>query len=361
MKKLYLKMVLIVFCGLSVFAHSGELEELGFLLFAPNSSDRFMNETQARFQLDNMARYLKERDLVPGQIHIHGYAAAAKNDIEPLDLSRARALFVINELQKRGILKDFFAAPVAYGEVDLWGSNKTEEERNPNRRVIILLDDYPAAAAFISGGGAAENVMAANKSRPLFPWILIILLLLLLGIALIAAHFILASKRKNKSAAKAVKKRAKDNTSASDTAELESLIVDIEPAYEILDEINGRADEELQKAASASAVINGAAISTGGNIKKGKFTNLENAIREIILYIPLGAFFDVHTIVEILLQQHDEVYLTNVGNYTTAAQYHSRISFIIAHYADLVEKEGDSYSKNIHDKFSECHLFRRKL
>ena len=88
--------------------------------------------------------------------------------------------------------------------------------------------------------------------------------------------------------------------------------------------------------------------------------DLEKAIRQIISGIPAGAYFDVHTVTQKLLQDHDDAYLTNIGNYSSAAQYHSKISGIIAQETDQVEMAGKSYSKNIHDKFSECHLFKRK-
>ena len=87
--------------------------------------------------------------------------------------------------------------------------------------------------------------------------------------------------------------------------------------------------------------------------------DLEKAIREIVSGIPAGAFFDVHTVTQKLLQDHDDVYLANIGHYTSAAQYHSKISTIIGQETDKVEMAGSSYSKNIHDKFSECHLFKR--
>ena len=87
--------------------------------------------------------------------------------------------------------------------------------------------------------------------------------------------------------------------------------------------------------------------------------DLENAIRGMISEIPSNMYFDVHTITQKLLQEHDDIYLMNVGHYTSAAQYHSKISSIIANNTDIVENVGRSYSKNIHDKFSECHLFRR--
>ena len=88
--------------------------------------------------------------------------------------------------------------------------------------------------------------------------------------------------------------------------------------------------------------------------------DLEKAVRDIITGIPSDASFDVHTVIQKLLQEHDDVYLMNVGNYTSAAQYHSKISTIIAHNTDIVDKAGNSFSKNIHDKFSENHLFKRK-
>ena len=87
--------------------------------------------------------------------------------------------------------------------------------------------------------------------------------------------------------------------------------------------------------------------------------NLETAIKKTVAGIPSGVFFDVHMIIQKLLQEHDEVYLMNIGNYTSAPQYHSKISALIAQNAD-VEVAGFSFSKNIHDRFSECHLFKRK-
>ena len=87
--------------------------------------------------------------------------------------------------------------------------------------------------------------------------------------------------------------------------------------------------------------------------------DFEKAIRKIISGIPSDVAFDVHTVVQKLLKEHDDVYLANIGNYKSAAQYHSKISSIIAHETDMVERIGNSYSKNIHSKFSECHIFKR--
>ena len=86
---------------------------------------------------------------------------------------------------------------------------------------------------------------------------------------------------------------------------------------------------------------------------------MEKAIRDIVNNIPYNTYFDVHTIVEKYLQEYDDTYLIKAGIYTSAAYYNSKISRIIGENTDIVEKTGNSYSKNIHDKFSECHLFRR--
>ena len=87
--------------------------------------------------------------------------------------------------------------------------------------------------------------------------------------------------------------------------------------------------------------------------------DLEKAIRNIISGVPVGMYFDVHMVTQKLLQDHDDVYLSNIGHYTSAGQYHSKISSLIAQDADIVEKVGNSFSKNIHDTFSDCHLFKR--
>jgi len=197
MKKVFLPVFLFILLGFPAIADggdagSGEQEEIDYLLFLPNSSNMFVNEDQAMIQLDNLARYLRARDLIPGQIHVSGYAAAAINDIEPLDLSRNRAIFVISELQRRGVSGALFSEPVGHGEVNFWGSNVDEEERSPNRRVRILLDGaYLTPAALVFAEAPVQETIT-DESDSKFPWIFLLPLLL---IPLIAA---LAAKRKKK-------------------------------------------------------------------------------------------------------------------------------------------------------------------
>jgi len=141
MKNIYFILVCFIFCGSSVFALNDNRKEVDFLLFAPNSGNHFENDDQARIHLDHLAQYLLHKNISPGQIIVYGYAAHAPNDIKADDLARERALFVINELQKRGVSKELFSAPVAYGTVYQWGDNTDEDARKPNRRVRILLDN----------------------------------------------------------------------------------------------------------------------------------------------------------------------------------------------------------------------------
>lgn len=199
MKKRFFALFLGVVLCFSVFAEEDGQEEVDFLLFLPNSGSEFVNEAQAMRQLDNMAAYLVGRNLVRGQIFAYGYAAAAVNDIEPVNLSRERALFVINELVKRGVPAELFSEPVAYGEVGIWGANTSEEDRIPNRRVRILLDGNFLTPELVKAADpepiaiiAMEDVkvIAAakipDKAGSGFSWLILLPLIILALLALIA-------------------------------------------------------------------------------------------------------------------------------------------------------------------------------
>ena len=202
MKKLCLLFVIFALLGGAAVCDTGEQEEIDFLLFVSDSSNRFVNHEQAMIQLDNMARFLLERNPGPGQISVYGYAAAAVNDIDAMGLSRERALFVITELLRRGLSRELFADPVAYGAVDFWGSNADEEGWSQNRRVRILLDGTVLTPVLVQ---AAEppplavvpgpvNDEAANEPRSAFSWVVF---LILIGIAIIAAIIFFAARKKS--------------------------------------------------------------------------------------------------------------------------------------------------------------------
>ena len=195
-------MVFLVLCGFLAFSDTDEQEEVDFLLFLPNSSDEFVDTEEAMIQLDEIAEYLKSKRPAYGQIFIIGYSADVVNDIEATDLSKNRALFVMNELQKRGVTRGLFAEPVGFGAVNLWGSNEDEGDRSPNRRVRILLEDNVITPAIVHANEPEPepDILVVAQEEPVqsdtgskFPWWIILLALLL--IALIAA-LLLASKRK---------------------------------------------------------------------------------------------------------------------------------------------------------------------
>jgi len=209
MKKLYFLFIIFVFCGISIFGDNEIQEEVDFLLFLPNSSSQFVNEEQAFIQLDNLAQYLSNKNLIPGQIIVYGYAAFAPNKIESFDLSKERAFFVINELRKRGVSKDLFSDPVGYGSVYLWGNNADENNRKLNRRVRILLggeSPVPITQEIINAEtetlipssvyiNQAEPEDTQKKSSFKFPWWLLLALFILLFLLLL---FFLLRKRSRK-------------------------------------------------------------------------------------------------------------------------------------------------------------------
>lgn len=192
MRKLGFSLVFFVFCGLLVFGNPDEqAEELDHLLFLPNSSNQFVNQEQANIQLDEAAAYLLGRNLAAGQIFVYGYSAFAAGGVDPIDLSRERALFVISELQRRGVPADLFSPPVARGTVYLWGGNIDEASRMPNRRVRIVLDGHYLRPGMITAAEPVVEIAAIDEtigendeeesaSRFSWVWLLPLLLLLLL-------------------------------------------------------------------------------------------------------------------------------------------------------------------------------------
>ena len=125
MKKICFTVFLCLFFISAAFGQypgaSGKMEEFGFFTFHPDSPDTFENEEISLELLDRMAAVLSSRDLTPGQIHVFGYSAIASNEVNPMLLAYNRAIFIINELVRRGVSWDLFAPPMGYGSVNVWG------------------------------------------------------------------------------------------------------------------------------------------------------------------------------------------------------------------------------------------------
>jgi hypothetical protein len=130
-----------------ITAAFGEDREIGYLLFAPDYSDKFADDFPANQRLDEMADMLKSQDVDHAQVIVYGYAAFAANEIDPMQLSIDRAAFIINELVGRGVNKDYFAAPVGLGAVEIYEDYSQEDFRSLNRRVNVEIKENIVAAA----------------------------------------------------------------------------------------------------------------------------------------------------------------------------------------------------------------------
>jgi len=88
---------------------------------------------------------------------------------------------------------------------------------------------------------------------------------------------------------------------------------------------------------------------------------MENTIKAIIEGIPVGLIFDTHMIIDNLLKDYSDIYLKSfVGDSTLT--YHGKIGQIIDKLTEtnLIEKAGESWSKNIHGNYSKCTCWKKK-
>lgn len=69
--------------------------------------------------------------------------------------------------------------------------------------------------------------------------------------------------------------------------------------------------------------------------------------------IPQGCVFDAHSIIEYLIQNQSDVYLSTHQNGWSTEYYHSEISKRIASFEGInINRVGESWSLNIHKKFT---------
>lgn len=85
-----------------------------------------------------------------------------------------------------------------------------------------------------------------------------------------------------------------------------------------------------------------------------------NAIKEFIGSVPKGHYFDTHTLIEYLIQKHSDVYLDSFCK-TTTSLYHGYIGQVLRdNFVGIsVTQIGESFSKNIHDGYSGCTLWKK--
>ena len=95
-----------------------------------------------------MARTINSRNLSAGSVHVHGYSARAADEASFFNstiLAYNRAAFIINELQKRGVSRELFAAPIGYGASTVWGTSPAA-----NRRVTVSIGQLPVTSGLTS-------------------------------------------------------------------------------------------------------------------------------------------------------------------------------------------------------------------
>ncbi len=87
---------------------------------------------------------------------------------------------------------------------------------------------------------------------------------------------------------------------------------------------------------------------------------METIIKKIITEIKSGYFFDAHFVIYNLVEEYSDNYLSEYSGGSTAS-YHGRLAQLIKGFeGKLVEQqEGMSWSKNIHNNYSECSLWKR--
>ncbi|GHV79058.1 hypothetical protein AGMMS49944_08490 [Spirochaetia bacterium] len=88
---------------------------------------------------------------------------------------------------------------------------------------------------------------------------------------------------------------------------------------------------------------------------------MKTVIQGIISKIEAGVIFDAHTIIEKLIQEHSDVYLSSYSNNKSTELYNSQISKIIDSFDGslITRMPGESWSKNIRDNFSNCAYWKK--
>ena len=88
---------------------------------------------------------------------------------------------------------------------------------------------------------------------------------------------------------------------------------------------------------------------------------MKTTIQAIIQDFDCGTVFDAHAIIQYLIQNNSDLYLSSYGNNVSTELYHSHIAKIIASFeGSLITRiQGESWSKNIRDNFTKCTCWQR--
>jgi putative multiple sugar transport system substrate-binding protein len=181
------------------------INELGYLLFAPDSAD-FENYNEAKDLLDQYAKNINEIPSKNKQIFIDGFTAIYDNNIDPIKLSYDRANIVLQELVSRGISAERFNIAKGNGGTEEWGNNAVSKYRRLNRRVTISIDtlkEIPQIADIQKTepeikGNDIENNVTKNKSSGKINWKkVVIVVLIIIAVIIMMGLIVFLKKRKN--------------------------------------------------------------------------------------------------------------------------------------------------------------------
>ncbi|MBR5097501.1 MAG: hypothetical protein IK094_10400 [Treponema sp.] len=88
---------------------------------------------------------------------------------------------------------------------------------------------------------------------------------------------------------------------------------------------------------------------------------MNQTIKSIISEIPTEHYFDAHTVIQKMYQEYRTVYDSN-NKFATIEKYHSEISKNIDSFVQsgMIERIGESWSKNINGNYSECVCWKKK-
>ena len=87
--------------------------------------------------------------------------------------------------------------------------------------------------------------------------------------------------------------------------------------------------------------------------------DIKETIQEIIKDISKETIFDIHAIIEYLMQYHSDVYLSSYQSGWTTEDYHREISKVVSSFEGTIAREGRSWSLNIRKNFSENNCWRK--
>lgn len=93
---------------------------------------------------------------------------------------------------------------------------------------------------------------------------------------------------------------------------------------------------------------------------------MQLTVEKIVRDIPSGMVFDSHYVIDTLIKEHSDIYLSFAAQrypagQVTTANFHAQIAVVIRGLASLITQPNlKSWSYTIHGTASECELWQRR-